>query len=398
MYRLSRSHITALCACLLLVGANYSFAQEEIPTPEFGEGVMEEVSEIMPQLIALGIDDGFVGIERGWEKTRARNNADLNPEGELEELVQKYMDRGLPPGTARRWAEHEIDLGGERIELHPVCTILNDIVESVGQPRGGGGGGHDSFRWRRSTDELSAQIIATVDEFQFEFNELNGARRRWIMTDSGAGTFLFTFISSEILLDLRQDSDRTRLAIIAGDDARVFAGDSFSDLASNHPEPLNSVLFPLFDQLGFKKPLSFEKAAVLEAAIEKIRATQQDDMDVIALLDELNSDSFTGRDAAQEELTINYFKWEHLINDFSGERDWHPEAEERLHRIKLGLSNTLIHDFIDNRDLLNSPEALLDVYELADDSDKAIVLSRLEEITGESFGDDIASWRDWLER
>ncbi len=375
-----------------------TLAQDD--APDFGTGLFEQTAEGMGGLLKIGIVNDRLRVQRGWDLTIARKKADDVPGQKLEEAIQKYIDRGLEREDAERMARHEIERGIRgHFDDNGVGAAFEDYRKSFGNINGsGGGGGGDSFRIYFQSQEFSANVRSSAGgDVRFEFEELTGDARRLSVKEIDRKTFNLNFIADNLLVDLRQDDGGSvRLAILGKEQAEVYRADGFAALVEKHPEPVNKVLFPLLQRLGIRRPISDVDNNVREAVLQRLTASTNDDMQVLALVEQLEADSFKARNEATDKLRNSYFIWQDLINVNMAEKSYSEEIQKQIKKITTGWPADEIHDFAQVNQLAESPGYLVKLLESAEPSEKQPIVSQLEKVTGEKIGNNIAEWNEWL--
>ena len=338
----------------------------------------------MNELVILTEKEGKLGFLRNWDIKDSRENFDGGKEARLQKEIDEMLERGMPLAHAKRMAEHQLEFG------------LNPFLEKLQQAAGrfsssGGSPGKTTWRFRfsrpgvqihtRKTAKVLAVEFIADDEVELEFMEGNNEH-----------DFRVRLLCNSGLLYLNQTADKIQLSVIRDGDAKTYIARDFPSLLAKHPEPVKKHFFQLLENIGFEEPLSLANADVKTAALEVLEAAESDEMRVQGLLQSLVADSLSVRDEAAEELKEGYYKWQGLIEKFKTDIEFDDIAKKKFRKVVATAPGTDKQDFVNSMDLLNNRRSLLSLLKCVDEGESGLVVSRLQEITGESFGYEVDQW------
>ena len=338
----------------------------------------------MNQLLILTEKDGKLGFLRNWDIKHSRGNYAGDKEARLQKETNKMIERGMPLAHAKRLA---------KLEFSPGLNPLHDRLQQAGGYFNSSGGSLGMKTWRyrfsrpgaqihtRKTARFLAEEFIADDEIELEFSE-----------GIIAQDFKIRLFFKTGLLYLNQCADRIQLSVIGDESAETFVARDYPSLLKKYPGPVNRHFLQLLENIGFEEPLSLANADVKAAALEVLEAAANDEMRVQALLESLVADSLSERDEAAKELKEGYYKWQGLIGKFKPEIEFDDIAKKKFKKMVATAPGTDEQDFVNSMDLVNNRGSLLGLLKCVDEEESGLVVSRLQEVTGESFGYDIGKW------
>ena len=120
MSEFKRALLFITCLCLALCSFNNASAQEEnrlsareknktpapekIGRPDFGDGVLEEVTDKMERLLELEWKGDSIGLKRSWDKKKKKKASGDEEDQELKEEIEALIEKGIPEAQAERVA------------------------------------------------------------------------------------------------------------------------------------------------------------------------------------------------------------------------------------------------------------------------------------------------------
>lgn len=285
--------------------------------------------------------------------------------------------------------------GGGKTE--PEATFL-DIPNALGGRSSGSSGSGARRRVSFSDSELGGTAFLADEDVKFAFEEKNGDERVFEFRDNGEGGINFTFTFDQLFVRLRQSNKgKTQLIWIDNDKANVYVGDSFSNFIESNRAIAEQLLFPLFDRLGVKMPIEKVDTRVVAAVIEKLKMQNGDDAEQLKkLIADLDSDSYETRAGASEKLAAGYDRWQLEIKKYSEDASMSTEAKVRLKEIIADSRQSELDKLIADQNLLASPAYLISIVDIVKPNEKQLLFDRLEKVTGQKHGDDLAAWKSWL--
>lgn len=359
--------------------------QEDIADSEFSK-----IAEEMSNLIQFAEVDGELTVLKDWDKKQRRENAGQSKEEQLEKLIAEQVERGLPEDFAERHAKRLMERGNNQPAVRHQFEKIQKLIGRGSS--GGGGGGGGNWHWRFDSGTFSGNLNTSPDRLSIRFADNGfGVSMELIETEGEKLQFRLSSDTGIVLLD--QKENRIRLAVIDGDKAVVHIADDYQQLKQEHPAEVRKYLYTIWESLGVQRPLSISDPAVVEAALDKVRAVEGDGMEVYELLEALAGDSISARDTAEKSLTENFYKWSDLVAKYEGEFEFDERATKRMNRIRDGHPATPIQDYVNSIDL-NDKDLLIQLWENAPEEYHRIIVDRLTSSTGLSLGNDIQAWKD----
>lgn len=370
-----------------------SLAGGQDVTSEFEEGPLQSRRAALETLIQLKIKGDSIVLKREWGKGKEVGDKEDRLDAEVKRLAQKGIDGQIADQMARRMLRHSLDFE------HP---MLGEFEKLKGE-RMSGSAGRSVSNNRISTyfnnRVLGAKLNINNSKIQFTMQENEEPGREVDVTDDNNGGFKMKYTGNDFTAELRQESDGAiRLTRIRGDEAEVFTADNYVALQKKHPKVVDEWLIPVFMHLGFTVPVSVADDAVRSTVLAKLTGMRSRSMsDFKKLLKDLDAEEFQTRESATDKLAAQAEIWEDAIRKELKSRDLSVEARARLKNILADATTTNPTDeLILSQGLLNSPEYLVSLFEIANEAEASAITKQLEEITGHSAATPDA-WRDWLE-
>ena len=244
------------------IGSESAFGQTVVKQ-DFGDGVLDESSAAMENLLQLKWNGQNLELKREWDE-RLKNNkkkGKIRGNDELEDAMANLIKRGVPRADAKRLAAQMIAGGGDmqnfggragRSELEKAFFAVST---EFGRTSEGSSGREPNKRLRFSGQSLFGRATIGNDDVEFEFEEVEGKERSFKIRDSGKGRFQFQFSFGDLFVRLLQTkTGKTQLVWINDDQVDVYVGDSFSNFTKRNPKVVEQMLLPLFERLGINMP------------------------------------------------------------------------------------------------------------------------------------------------
>ena len=380
--------------------------QEQFKKPDFGEGELEDVSGRMEKLLKLKWDGKNITLARKWDEKKEKPK---DKEEELKQVVEELVDRGIPKAQAEEFARQMMERGrrglrgigrfGLDADQSPVEKAFFRVPNALGGRSQGSSGDGARRRLSFSDSKISGNAVLSNDDVRFSFEENTDAERSFELRDNGDGAVNFSFTHGELFVRLRQgENGKTQLIWINQDQANVYVGETFTQFIQKNPQVTKHALFPLFDRLGIEMPIDKSDPRVVAGIVDKIKQEKMGDDEALKkLINELDSDSYEIRKKASKKLTDGYEQWASKITKYLTDSSLSPEAQVRLKEIIAGGTENELDKFISEQKLMDSTEYLVSLLSIVGGDDKQLIVEHLEQLTGQSHGDDSAAWEKWLE-
>ena len=190
----------------------------------------------------------------------------------------------------------------------------------------------------------------------------------------------------------------------AGNGPRALSGNSFRELVRRDGELLSNELGQIMTHFGITKPMLPHDEIVKKSVRARLELLHGMDASKSfnQLVDQFASQDFEVREQASRMINQKYDLYLSLISQKLKEPSVTPEVKIRLNRIvKQNARANQISDVIRGFELLDSAEYLIQLAEesVASKTDPDLpvfVASRLKELTGQDFGNDLAGWKKWV--
>ena len=382
-----------ICVATTIVG-NCFAQQKQIHEPEFGEGTLEEVAEEMGGLLRLEWKDKNIALKRDWDKRKKK----VEKDEELEDAIEKLIERGVDERRLKQLAAR--DLGNIFGEERPG---VEEAFFAIQSKLGGGGGssrigsGRPNSRYSFTARGLSGSAYLGNFDTRFTFEESKALERKFEFRDNGIGRLYFTFSCDQLFIRfIQNEKGNTQLIWVEGDKVNAYVGRTFSDFVNDNPQAANKVLFPLLQQLGIRMPMDKTDPHVLKSALTRLEMQSSDEEEVQQLIKDLGSGSYEKRKTASERLTEGFDRWSAQIEKSLQDESLTFETKARLKGIASENPKSETDILLTDQKLLESPEFLISLFDVATDDQKTFVAEQLKKVTGQNLGTDLDAWKKWL--
>ncbi len=345
-----------------------SFAEEVIGTN------FEKSAEPMRNFIRMIEVDGQIQLLDNWEKSDARAARDNKPDPEFEAEVNELMDGGMDRERAERFA------GMRRGNSKGMLAEFVKIRSAFGLSGGGSGGSQGDKEWdyRIRTGQFGGHTRKDKRSTRIQFYDYENDIDFFINKKSEDVGFQFRFFSAHGFIELWQSEDEIRLIVIQAGIPEVISADNFRELMEESPQLLREQLLPLWKALGIRVPMNLADKRVIDAALQKIDAFNNDEMRVQGLLQDLTGDSMSDRNDAYEELLEGYFNWRELIDKLKSDLELDEVSRPKLNLITTAAPGTMEQDYLDQLDFLNNKSALQELLKHTPEGQKKLVSEHIK--------------------
>lgn len=352
--------------------------------------LIPKMATALRNTIQMTVDKGHVTFLENRDLKVKRKTPYQSEEEKYELAFAKFIADGFEKGIAERLAHQEVqenewrgrDFGGQTEIGAAIEAIYEDVRKGRVQP-GKFLVGQQKLRWPRNSKTFEFRFYDFAQEVSIEL-EINPGQ-----------SSAFTLITPDGFIDFKENLQQAKIAMLINGEPIVFHGENFAELVRDYPREFNRVIFPLWKQVGLSQPLSFAHPSVVSAALEKIEAQKEDEMEVFGQLERLNSPNELERNDAEEQLSKRFYKWKDHIDSLRKDIDFDEDANYRLNRIDAVSPGTDVQDYVNQFQLKNVDRLML-IWEYAPENAQQLIVGELESITGETFGNDIQAWKDGL--
>lgn len=348
--------------------------------------------------IPLAENDGTLSVFGNWT-TRLKREV---PFRSHEEYRKARVDREVALGVDRATAERHADFSlnnrkaedeqlGKKLAFQQLSEPFRQGVRSSSRSASHSGG---QSKFQLETPEFSVSMRAAHQYLFLHFRDQEAGIDLSIR-DLKGNRFWFQIVAQGQMIDVIEESNKFRLTVVRDDQTKVYVTKCFQQFVEEFPAESREILFPIWQDLGLGRPLSFSNPEVAAAAVKKIQATRSDEMVVVDLLNQLNSERVETRNDAERELMNNFHCWCGLIERIKDETTLDADALVQLERILETSPGTLAQDYVNQQDLADA-ETLLLIWENAPPGSDGLMARELKRVTGESAGNNIDAWRKAL--
>ena len=216
-------------------------------------------------------------------------------------------------------------------------------------------------------------------------------------SDGGASVFRF-----------RQKSDgNVYCQDLTNESAFVSGASNYDHFCRRHPEFVRKRLEPVFKYIGLGVPPSRYADEVAKNVIVELQPVEDSRMkEFQAAIEGLNAKSFDEREAAMKPLEKNFDQWRDLIQATINDDKFSVETRVRLKKIFKNSASTEEVDDLEiaqKGKLEQDPVYLIWLLEKAEADEldvskdvKKLLVKRIEELTGQTHGDDLKKWQTWV--
>ncbi|WP_149497597.1 hypothetical protein [Roseiconus lacunae] len=181
------------------------------------------------------------------------------------------------------------------------------------------------------SDQLNASFVDSPTEFQLFVRETNSGRKQILQFEYKEEGTLMIRIIGDRNFQLEQSADGRMRWIDIGDDTNVYEADSFAKLYAEHPDAVESRLLPYLDRFGILPPLTRFDSLVTSRVIEMLKIDiEKAQSDVRQLIEQMESGSFSQRQAAYRQLTHNIERYAIVLDQLPERQVSSPELATRL--------------------------------------------------------------------
>jgi hypothetical protein len=372
----------------------------EEPSAGMPTGPIQKLAGPIGDLLQLRWHDGGLAWdEQHWNEPFAGHTLRSIDEEVTEELQRRGVTFPEPDNMA--------GFRKKRLfETPPVVLLFQNFqhVASAGDraSRSFSSGGATA-KCRFSVKGIESELLVDADRIQFSVREEISPGRTLRVERDPDGTLRIRLIGDHVML-LEQAADgAVRWIDIGsmqqGDEVTALRGESFAELYRRHPDRVENELFPRLRHCGIGTPMPRFHPSFVDRAVVRLRGVDGETRARFEqLIRQIDGGSFSERQTASRELADNMDRYSLLLNELDRGSGLSAEVSTRLADLDRQYENAFetIDTVFDRAAWLDDPRYLAGLLERVASADAAAVVERLQSLTGQSFGNDAARWRDWL--
>ncbi len=383
---------------------------EDVDRFALASGPVQTLSDDLRRLLKLKWDDSNLIIDRPhWDaqsdlKTQEDIVAEvdqlLRANGVSGDLLTPDEEEGFPRGFPRGLRRGLPSANGPKVSI--LFDRLLQSAQKQLQPGGfssGGGGSSGEVRREFSCAAISVEMHVTPDSFNLRIVE-NELSRMFLVWCGDDGRLKIMVEADQLVFLIKQAPDKkTEVIEITDDDISRVKAKSFKALYRERPEYLETRVFPLLDYFGIITPYTRYNRFVVRSVLAQLQAA---DVDATKETDELvvalDDDRFEVRQAATKQLQDGYYRYRKAMEAALKNSDLSFEARSRIKRIVADHERLYgdVEQFASSLRLSEDPDFLVQILPKTAETDRSVIVARLNEITGEAFGTDLTAWQAWL--
>lgn len=246
--------------------------------------------------------------------------------------------------------------------------------------------------------DLSCQINLAGDQFELRIHEFSGPGRN-LEVRCAEGTRIL--LTGKNTLAMLNQTDVGIMGVLI--DGEKVISDSASDyyvLSKTNPE-LHEKLSAIFRHAGVDLPLGVEEPAVKRVALRMLGSLYSTDLTKLSvLIEQLDAAEFSAREEASKEIEALFPKFEGAVLKMLESNELSIEARNRLKIIverteEAQAGDRRAEDCVKANRLLESTGYLIDLFEIADEQSRPLLVRHLTQTTNQNFGDDFQKWKQW---
>jgi hypothetical protein len=352
---------------------------------------------ILAVAVALVLVSAAAGQQKAPPSPLLEDGMLLRVKPQLAQIFHFTLDGPRLKLDRQRWSEAPPNLIAALNQASPIEHIFRHIQTLAG---GGSSGMTVSNRYRElrfTGSALSGRVLTRDQLIRFELEEVGAPNRSLEFQDDGESFRLFLSGRRDDLY-LRQDKEYGfTLAAVIGGKAIAAEGASFLDLYKRRRETFDKDVLPILNGLSihlFVPPSSADLKSAVRAILSRSPALLEEGKRLLA---DLDHDQFAIRDNASKLLSERYEIYKDLIAATLKDPSISVETERRLQKIRAAHADSQkVTQVIAALDLLNDAEFLIGLLDETAAPERGPIAARLEQVTGQRLGQDVAAWRKWL--
>ncbi len=308
-----------------------------------------------------------------------------------------------------RWKDGKIqpDLVADRETAQGLIHELTQVAGSGGS--GSSSGGNEwsfNFNARSLNGEYKyhGPLLIGAGTHSAKFKEVAGAKRELSVQSRSNGQLSISIQGGDdpYLLRMHQDPGGSLIVQeISGEQVFSHGANSFAEFCRTHVSFARDRLIPVLAHVGIDPPTTPYDQRVREEVVRLLKPLSKEQLEKFKDIGEgLDSEEFAVREKTAARVAEQFKDWEPVIRRVALDTSNSAEVRSRLFLIirdKSSEEDQRIHDIITKTKLTSEPDYLVWLLtETKSAEDRPFVVSALEKVSGQEFGDDEAAWQKWL--
>ena len=285
-----------------------------------------------------------------------------------------------------------------RITADPISKLFANVRKSGGMRSSSTSVSGGRKTMKTFGADLSCGISLSGDRFELRVDELTGPGRT-LEVRCAEGTRVL--LTGKNTLAMLHQTDVGIMGVLI--DGEKVISDSASDyyvLSKKNPE-LHDKLSAIFRHAGVDLPLGVDEPAVKRVALRMLGSLYSTDLTKLSvLIEKLDAAEFSTREEASKEIESLFPSFEGAILKMLKSDELSIEARNRLKIIvkrteEAQAGDRRAVDCVKANGLLTSTGYLIDLFEIAEEQSRPLLVRHLTQTTNQNFGDDFQKWKQW---
>ncbi len=286
----------------------------------------------------------------------------------------------------------------QRITADPISKLFANVRKSGGMRSSSTtlSGGRKTMK--TSGADLSCQISHSGDRFELRIDEFSDPGRSLEVRCAEGTRILLT--GKNTLAMLNQTDVGIMGVLIDGENVISDSASDYYVLSKKNPE-LHDKLSSIFRHAGVDLPLGVDEPEVKRVALRMLGSLYSTDLAKLAVLvEQLDAPEFSIREEASKEIEALFPNFEGAVLKMLESNELSIEARNRLKVIverteEAQAGDRRAEDCVKANRLLASTGYLIDLFEIADEQSRPLLVRHLTQTTNQNFGDDFQKWKQW---
>ena len=285
-----------------------------------------------------------------------------------------------------------------RITADPISKLFAKVRKSGGMRSSSTSVSGGRKSWSTFGADLSCQINLSGDRFELRIDEFSAPRRTLEVRCAEGARVLLT--GKNTLAMLNQTDVGIMGVLIDGEKVISDSASDYYVLSKKNPE-LHDKLSAMFRHAGVDLPLGVDEPAVKRVALRMLGSLYSTDLTKLSvLIEQLDAAEFSAREEASKEIEALFPSFEGAILKMLESDELSIEARNRLKIIvkrteEAQAGDRRAEDCVKANKLLESTGYLIDLFQIADEQSRPMLVRHLTQTTNQNFGDDFQKWEQW---
>lgn len=394
------SLLLGLTVCGVLAAQANDLQSAERET--FPAGVLQHFREQIQPLLRLRWKDSELVIDEAyWDETNKGKSENELIENEIQKLADRFKLPGGNDQLKNRRAEIQKrmeDSIRQKFANSPIVGRLFSQLSNAVLLQDGRGGGTSSSRHSYSfkSQQLRGELDCSDGAFHLQLAEKDAPHQNLRVTNVGGKVKLILDCKGRTIV-LSQDDTGVRVVDSgAGDGPISLDSESMLELYKNNRGYCENTLFAWLDHMGLVPPYQLKSPKIVAYVTDRLSNPTGDGEKAAQLFADLDSAEYAVRNAAANEIAESYQEYRELIDEYLAKPGISFEASAALNKIvaRSG-SNDEIVAFVSALKLMESPDYLIELFDIAPEDSHDEIAKQLKQLTGINHGTDSAAWNEW---